>query len=547
MDYRHNINGLLKHLLLLCLSGLLAIECVAERPSVGLVLAGGGARGAAHIGVLKYLEANNIPVDIVTGTSMGAIVGGLYAAGYRADEIESLMLDMDWEAALIDDVPRQKRSLQRRIREDRFSIAGSPGYDDGELKIPSGAIQGQNVILALQRLTQPVAHIEDFDALPRRFRAVATDIVTGEMVVLERGDLALALRASMGVPAIFAPIELDGRLLVDGGITNNLPIDLAKEMGADIVIAVDITSPMLTREALGNLLTITDQLTRLLVVNNTQAQQAMLSPQDVLIVPELDAVSAVSFDAAANAIEAGYRAIEGKADALASLRLASLPLVELPHKVQQDRLIDDVRLKNNSSLSDAVLLAQINTKTGEAFSQEQLERDVNRIHGLGHFELVSYQISKNNDQSIVEIAAEQKSWGTNFLHFGFNLESEFKHDSRFSFILGYSRQAISDLGGEWLTTLHLGDEPAFQTEIYWPLVTDGKVFGFASAGVFDQALFDYEDGVRTTVYALRQATAMVGLGYEYTTKWQSRLGIRRSSGQAVAVSGLMRREEPDFS
>lgn len=547
MDYRHNINGLLKHLLLFCLSGLLAIECVAERPSVGLVLAGGGARGAAHIGVLKYLEANNIPVDIVTGTSMGAIVGGLYAAGYRADEIESLMLDMDWEAALIDDVPRQKRSLQRRIREDRFSIAGSPGYDDGELKIPSGAIQGQNVILALQRLTQPVAHIEDFDALPRRFRAVATDIVTGEMVVLERGDLALALRASMGVPAIFAPIELDGRLLVDGGITNNLPIDLAKEMGADIVIAVDITSPMLTREALGNLLTITDQLTRLLVVNNTQAQQAMLSPQDVLIVPELDAVSAVSFDAAANAIEAGYRAIEGKADALASLKLASLPLVELPYEVQQGRLIDDVRLKNNSSLSDAVLLAQINTTTGEAFSQEQLERDVNRIHGLGHFELVSYQISKNNDQSIVEIAAEQKSWGTNFLHFGFNLESEFKHDSRFSFLLGYSRQAISDLGGEWLTTLHLGDEPAFQTEIYWPLLTDGKVFGFASAGVFDQALYDYEDGVRTTVYALRQATAMVGLGYEYTTKWQSRLGIRRSSGQAVAVSGLMRREEPDFS
>jgi NTE family protein len=235
----------------------------------------------------------------------------------------------------------------------------------------------------------------------------------------------------MGVPAIFAPIELDGRLLVDGGITNNLPIDLAKEMGADIVIAVDITSPMLAREALGNLLAITDQLTRLLVVNNTQAQQAMLSPQDVLIVPELDAVSAVSFDAAANAIEAGYRAIEGKADALASLKLASLPLVELPHEVQQGRLIDEVRLKNNSSLSDAVLLAQINTTTGEAFSQEQLERDVNRIHGLGHFELVSYQISKNNDQSIVEIAAEQKSWGTNFLHFGFNLESEFKHDSRF--------------------------------------------------------------------------------------------------------------------
>ena len=197
---------------------------------------------------MKYLEANNIPVDIITGTSFGAIVGGLYASGMSAAEIEEAMLGMDWERALTDDVSRADRGLQRKRREDIFSIPGSPGVREGELVLPSGAIQGQNVILALQALTAHVASVRDFDRLPIRFRALATDIVNGEAVILKEGELALALRASMGVPAVFSPIKIDGRLLVDGGVTNNLPIDVAKGMGADVVIAVDITSPMLPRD-----------------------------------------------------------------------------------------------------------------------------------------------------------------------------------------------------------------------------------------------------------------------------------------------------------
>ena len=282
----------------------------ADQPTIGLVLSGGGARGAAHIGVLKYLEANNIPVDIITGTSFGAIVGGLYASGMSAAEIEEAMLGMDWERALTDDVSRADRGLQRKRREDIFSIPGSPGVREGELVLPSGAIQGQNVILALQALTAHVASVRDFDQLPIRFRALATDIVNGEAVILKEGELALALRASMGVPAVFSPIEIDGRLLVDGGVTNNLPIDVAKGMGADVVIAVDITSPMLPRDEVSNLLAITDQLTRLLVVNNTSAQRLRLRGDDVLIIPELSSVSAVDFNNPGPAIELGLKAAE---------------------------------------------------------------------------------------------------------------------------------------------------------------------------------------------------------------------------------------------
>ena len=510
---------------------------ILDRPKVGLVLAGGGARGAAHIGVLKYLEDHRIPVDLVTGTSIGAIIGGLYASGLSAREIESLMLEMDWEQALVDDVPRQDRAMQRKFREDQFSIPGTPGYQGGTLKIPSGAIQGQNVILALQAMTQHVAHITNFDALPRPFKAVATDIVTGEMVVLEQGDLAVALRASMGVPAFFAPIEVDGRLLVDGGITNNLPIELAQAMGADVLIVVDITSPMLPKSALGNLLTITDQLTRLLVVNNTQVQKARLTADDILLVPDLADFSALDFSTAAAAIKVGEETIAARHEALS-------PLMQSPDRYRvvikpsaPSPTIAAIELVNETSLANTVLRQRIFTKIGDRFNLEQVARDVNRIHGLGHFELVSFAQTQKNDQTFLTITADKKAWGPNYLHLGFNLESEFKHDSRVSFLLGYSQQEISQYGAEWLTSASIGDEPNLKSALYWPLDPAGNTFGYLSGGYSDQALYDYENGVRTTVYALRGLEVAAGFGFEYQGRWRTTVGLRRTEGRAHAVSG----------
>ena len=517
-----------------------------DRPTIGLVLAGGGARGAAHIGVLKYLEDHRIPVDLVTGTSIGAIIGGLYASGLSAREIESLMLEMDWEQALIDDVPRQDRSMQRKFREDQFSIPGTPGYQGGALKIPSGAIQGQNVILALQDMTQHVAHITDFDALPRAFKAVATDIVTGEMVVLDTGNLAVALRASMGVPAFFAPIEVDGRLLVDGGITNNLPIELAQAMGADVLIVVDITSPMLPKSALGNLLTITDQLTRLLVVNNTQVQKARLTADDILLVPDLADFSAVDFSAAADAIKVGEETIKARQQALRpfmqsreAYRAVTKPIVRAP-------TIASIELVNETALANTVLRQRIFTKVGDRFNLKQVARDVNRIHGLGHFELVSFTQKQENDQTVLAISADKKAWGPNYLHFGFNLESEFKHDSRVSFLVGYSQQEVSQYGAEWLTSASIGDEPSLESSLYWPLDPAGSTFGYLSGGYSDRALYDYENALRTTVYALRGLEVAAGIGFEYQGSWRTTIGLRRTEGRAHAVSGVSQRSALGF-
>ena len=518
-----------------------------DRPKIGLVLAGGGARGAAHIGVLKYLEDHRIPIDVVTGTSIGAIIGGLYASGLSAREIETLLLEMDWEQALIDDVPRQDRSMQRKFREDRFSIPGTPGYQAGALKIPSGAIQGQNVILALQAMTAHVAHITDFDALPRPFKAVATDIVTGEMVVLEQGNLAVALRASMGVPAIFAPIEIDGRLLVDGGITNNLPVGLAQEMGAEVLIVVDITSPMLPREDLGNLLTITDQLTRLLVVNNTKAQKARLNERDILLIPDLEAFSAVSFSTAAVAIKVGEETIAAQKQALIPLMQSQEAYLAVTKPIAPAPKIDAIKLVNETTLADAVLRQRVFTKVGDRFGLKQIALDVNRIHGLGHFELVSFSRVQEADQTVLEINADKKAWGPNYLHFGFNLESEFKHDSRVSFLLGYSQQERSNYGAEWLTSASIGDEPSIESSLYWPLDPGGNTFGYLTGGYSDRALFDYENEHRTAVYALRGLEVNAGFGYEYQGRWRTTLGLRRTDGRAHAVSGLTRRSNLGFN
>jgi NTE family protein len=518
-----------------------------DRPKIGLVLAGGGARGAAHIGILKYLEDHRIPVDVITGTSIGAIIGGLYASGLSAREIETLLLEMDWEQALIDDVPRQDRSMQRKFREDRFSIPGTPGYQAGALKIPSGAIQGQNVILALQAMTAHVAHITDFDALPRPFKAVATDIVTGEMVVLEQGNLAVALRASMGVPAIFAPIEIDGRLLVDGGITNNLPVGLAQEMGAEVLIVVDITSPMLPREDLGNLLTITDQLTRLLVVNNTKAQKARLNERDILLIPDLEAFSAVSFSTAAMAIKVGEETIAAQQQALIPLMQSQEAYLAVTKPIAPAPKIDAIKLVNETTLADAVLRQRVFTKVGDRFGLKQIALDVNRIHGLGHFELVSFSRVQEADQTVLEISADKKAWGPNYLHFGFNLESEFKHDSRVSFLLGYSQQERSKYGAEWLTSASIGDEPSIESSLYWPLDPGGNIFGYLTGGYSDQALFDYENEHRTAVYALRGLEVTAGFGYEYQGRWRTTLGLRRTDGRAHAVSGLTRRSNLGFN
>jgi NTE family protein len=234
------------------------------RPSIGLVLSGGGARGGAHIGVLKALQELRVPIDAIAGTSIGAIVGGFYVSGMTVEAEQKLVESLEWEDAFLNVTPRKLKSFRRKRDDYTFLVNQKPGLNGGEFQLPAGLVQGQVFDMVISRETLRASQVKSFDDLAVPFRAVATDLATGQPVVLGSGDLARSLRASMSIPAALTPVEIDGRLLVDGGVSMNLPVDVAKQMGADVVIAVDVSSPLQTREMLKSVVDVTTQLTNLL-------------------------------------------------------------------------------------------------------------------------------------------------------------------------------------------------------------------------------------------------------------------------------------------
>ncbi len=351
-----------------------------SRPRIGLVLGGGGARGAAHIGVLKVLEELRIPVDYVAGTSMGSIVGGLYATGMSPEEIETEVLAMDWDDLFNDYPSREELSFRRKRDDDFYAFKAKPGFNAGKVELPLAFIRGQKMDLALNRLTLPMVEVTAFDHLPIPFRAVATDIETGKEVVLGSGSLAKSIRASMAVPAAFDPVEIDGRLLVDGGLANNVPVSVARDMGAEVLIVVDVGSGLFSRDEIGNALAVTGQLANFLFTLNTEQQMKLLGPRDVLMRPQLGDIGGGSFDRAAEAIGPGEDAARAASDALRRYSVSEAEFARHLERRKQRQpgapVVDYLRVDNHSRVGDSVIAARISAQPGE--------RAGSRSAGKGH-------------------------------------------------------------------------------------------------------------------------------------------------------------------
>jgi NTE family protein len=469
-----------------------------SRPKIGLALSGGGARGAAHIGVLKVLEENNIPIDYIAGTSMGSIVGGLYATGMSPDEILEAIESIDWDG-VFDDLPaRDERSFRRKRDDDLYLIKIKPGIDKDGLKLPAGVVQGQKIDLALTRFTRHVAKIESFDDYPIPYRAVASDIVTGEAVVLDSGNLAHSIRASMSVPAAFAPMVIDGRQLVDGGIANNLPIDVVRSMGADIVIAVDISTPLLTEEEVKSVLSITVQLTGILTRRNAEEQIATLTDDDVLLIPDLGDITSADFVRAAEAVPTGRAAAEAS---IGSLRRYSLPADEYADYragvVEPDYtapVIDFVRLDNQSRIQDSMLAYRVyNSKVGEPLSIEAVERDVGRIYGLELFKNVGYKVVEEKDQTGLEFYVQERPWGPTYLQLGAEYDSNNDGDNKFN--LGFStlHTGLNASRGELRLGAQIGEEPGLLADYHQPFGDRGMWFANVKTTIGDRIVTIFQD------------------------------------------------------
>jgi NTE family protein len=519
------------------------------RPKVGLALSGGGARGAAHIGVLKVLEERRIPVDYIAGTSMGAIVGGLYASGMSAQELETLVTHIDWAASFSDRIPRKNRSFHRKRDDDLYLVKNKPGISGLTLKFPPGILDGQKIDLLLKKCSLPVVGVRDFDDLAIPFRAVAADLVTGEAVVLGRGDLALAMRASMSLPIVFVPREIEGRLLSDGGISCNLPIDVVRRMGADVVIAVDIGTPLQKREDLRSVLSITDQLTTIMTRRDADKQIATLSGDDVFIRPDLGDITTASFDRAGEAIPAGTIAAEAVLDKLDRFSVSPDEYAAYLHgraKREPGSVIDEVRIVNRSRLGDGVIARRLHVETGKPLDVDRLEGDLEQIYGLELFESVYYDITDESDRTVLTVTARERSWGPNYIQFGAEISEDFEGPD-FNLSAAYTRTAIDRLNGEWRAGVQVGQEPGVSTSLYQPLDPSLRYFVDVGASLdeWSENIFD-GGGNKLAELGLRRLGVSCAAGREIGTWGELRAGISRDAGEIETQVGDPRAPDVDF-
>jgi NTE family protein len=454
---------------------------VDESPRIGLVLSGGGARGAAHVGVLKVLEEHDVPVHAIAGTSMGAIVGSMYAAGWGPDEIEAQLAAIDWNAMLTDRLPREHLSFRRREEDREFLTQFELGIEGGRPRLPSGLIAGHNVEARLARLLVPALAVRDFDHLTVPFRAVATDLETGNPVVLRNGDLVLAVRASLSMPAVFAPVELEGRLLVDGGVGRNLPVDVARELGVDRLIVVDAGTPLSDREALHSLLDVSKQLTSVMTQSNTAVQKQSLAEADILIQPALGSISVLDFQRWPEAVEAGKAAARAAEPALRSLTVA--PQLQTA-TVSAERagfrapvVVDSVHVVGAAGVPAAVLRGLVRVRAEDPVDPAVLEADLLRLHGLRLFGRIHVRIVVDEDRRTLEFEPEPRPGGTRSLRFGLGFEDDHgAGTSRFHILSSLWVRQVNRHGGELRLDLQAGEPRGAAAEFFQPLAPGSPVF-----------------------------------------------------------------------
>ena len=518
----------------------------APRPKVVLVLSGGGARGAAHLGVLKVLEELHVPVDMVVGTSAGALVGGLYASGWTPEEIESGITTIDWASVFVDRLDRRLKSYRRK-QDDRVLVPLKMRFKNWKPYVPPSVIGGQSLELKLQRFEIDATGARDFDAFPIPYRAVATDLSTGQVVVLDHGSLAAAMRASMSIPGVFPPVELDGRPLCDGELAANFPIRVARSLGADTIIGVDISSPLHGKHDLGNFLKRLDQVTNLLTLGNLKEDMAAAQPQDILMAPELGDINFAEFQRFPEAIASGEAAARAVADRLRALSVSDEDwaafLARHHRRPPSDRVVDAVVVKNSSYLGDGVVERRIAVPIGKPLDEGALDKQLLGLYSLDTLGTIHHDLTRLPDGSnVLTVDVPRKPYGRNSLQFGLNLETDFHGDITFNVAVGHLVNPLNRLGGEWRNIVQFGDDRVIGTELFQPL-DEGMRWFFdpvATARIDKYRLYDAE-GAALAEYGFDTRDVRAGIGRVFGVWGQAQVGIYRSflkADKRVGTSAL---------
>ena len=518
-------------------------DSVVNRPCIALVLGGGGARGGAHLGVIRQLEELNIPVDMIIGTSIGAFIGGLYASGKTPEQITDILTELDWGAGFHDRVYRDEMPIRRKQQYDEFPIRTNLGISIDGVKLPSGLFLGQAMAELVADAYGVQPDFGHFDQMNIPFRAIATDLSNRDVVVLEHGSLVAAVQASMSIPSVVRPVKLNGKLLVDGGVANNLPIDVAKALGADHVIAVDIDLPAKSIDELNSAFAITEQLTSFLVRQGVEQQLQLLEPGDVLLKPLAKDIGTLDFERILEAVTIGEQTAIASRAQLQQLSLQQnwyQQWVSLHRDKQKPNLvIDKLTLNNQSQLADEVILDRLAITPGQTYSAEQVNKGIRHVYGLDTFERVSQQLQIDEQQQThLLIEAQEKTWGPNYINFRFLMEDDFASDKHVQLAGALTMTNLSDLGAEWRNEFAVGTDKHFSTELYWPVFSPATFVSSQLANHSESIIYQDQQGLSLGDFIRSENLADLNFGWNISDKWLVSVGWTDKRGKYQLPASL---------
>ncbi len=521
----------------------LAAACAQAQgatPRIGLVLGGGGARGGAHLGVLEALEEMRVPVSCIAATSMGALVGGAYAAGVSPREIIDLVARTDWVNMFDDSAGREAVNIRRKELDDRFYSGIEFGVSLEGLKFREGAVAGEKLKLLFNQLVRADLGDRPIQQLGMPLAIIATDIGTGERVAIREGNLTSAMRASMSVPGLIAPVLREGRKLVDGGLTDNLPIGEARELcKADVLIVVNVGSPLFNPDEVKGIVTVLGQVVNLLTEQNVARSMRELRPGDIYIRPNLGDITSTEFP---RQIEAAARGREAMRLAAEELKRLSIPAPAYAAWQARVRLteahtppvVDQVTVEGTRFVSPETIRRGISQKEGAPLDARALARDLVREFNEGDLHSLDYNVVRERDRTILRITPVEKPWGPNYLRFGLNLASDFRSESAYNFRALFRSTWINALGGEWLLGGQIGSRQSGETEFYQPLDKRHTTFirPYASTSLTKAPL--YFEGDRVAVYRVQQTAGGIEGGVNLGVHGQVRAGwVERRIGAVL--------------
>ncbi|QCK16750.1 patatin-like phospholipase family protein [Mangrovivirga cuniculi] len=488
-----------------------------NRPKIGLVLSGGGAKGIAHIGVLKAMEEAGLTPDYITGTSMGSIIGGLYSIGYSADELAEIAKTADWEYLLSNKIPLDRVTFEEKFYYGRYLLEFY--YQDKKIVTPRGIIEGQALLDYFSYLTRPVHDLRNFDEFPIPFKCVATDIETGEPVVLDKGSLAMAMRASMAIPSIFTPVTIDDKLLVDGGLVRNMPVDEVLDMGADIIIGVFVSSDLDPAENLNSPLAILSQAT---FIKSAFDSRKQMDKCDILISPDLKEFSTGSFSSAQGILEQGNKAgndykkvFKNLADSLK--KIEPLNKIDKP-KISDEYIISKIIVKGNKVIPDEYIIGKMRIDPGEIVSINKIEEQISIIYGTQYFERIWYEINKNDSTYSLHIDVVERP------KVQFRFAYHYDTENSGGVVINTTLRNLLLNKSRLIFEANLATQPSYLMD-YFKYLGEKQKVAFRARGLHsrnDLPLYDEEGNVNNE---FRHRYSIIGINFQSTIKRNSTYGF----------------------